>query len=80
MYVFMSFGNVHTGKNIGCCIVQVDDPDHANDKCAELGLMPTVCNEGRGYVLTEESFNEQGMELNKFYSATEMEAMGFSKA
>lgn len=80
-YVFMSFGSVHTGKNIGCCIVKVDDPDQANAECKQLGLMPTECNQARGYVLdTEEAFNEQGMELNRFYTKQQMQEMGFEIA
>lgn len=77
VYVFMSFASPHTGKNIGCCIVQVDDPEQANARCIELGLMPQECNHARGYSLDEEGFKEQGMELNKFYTAAEMRAMQF---
>ena len=76
-YVFVSFANTHTGKNIGCCIVQAEDPNDANVKCAELGLMPEVCNQARVYVLTDEGFEEEPMELNRFYSSNEMKAMGY---
>lgn len=80
-YVFISFGSAHTGKNIGCCIVKVDDPEQANEECRRLGLMPNECNQARGYVLdTEKEFKEQGMELNRFYTAAEMAKMGFEKA
>lgn len=79
-YVFMSFGSIHTRKNIGCCIVQVSDPHNANEACRQLGLTPQECNEVHGYILeTETEFQEQGMELNRFYTAAEMLQMGFQK-
>lgn len=77
VYVFMSFGSIHTRKNLGCCIVKVKKPENANDECKRLGLMPNECNEGRGYVMDETGFKEQGMELNKFYTRNEMIGMGF---
>ena len=78
-YIFMSFGSHHTAKNIGCCIVKTEGTEDANEKCKRLGLMPNECNQARGYELTEESFVEQDMELNKFYTVNEMEKMGFEK-
>jgi len=78
-YVFMSFADVHTGKNIGCCIVEVADPNDATEHCKKLGLMPKTCNSARGFVLDEKGFKEQGMELNKFYSRDDMAKMGFQK-
>ena len=78
MYVFMSFGSPHTGKNLGACIVEVDDPNQANEKCKELGLMPDECNQARGYPL--DSIEDESMELNRFYTPTELEAMGYQKA
>ncbi len=80
IYVFVSFANIHTGKNIGCCIVRVKDPKDANAECQRLNLMPTVCNQARGYVLTDEDFPKQEMELNRFYPREEMDKMGFEKA
>lgn len=77
VYVFMSFGSIHTKHNIGCCIVQVERPETANEECKKLGLMPNKCNQARGYVLDEQCFKEQGMKLNKFYTAAEMKQMGF---
>jgi hypothetical protein len=79
-YIFMSFSSMHSKKNIGCCIIQCEDPTKANELTMELGLMPHECNNARGYVLNEEQFKEQGMELNKFYSSQEMSEMGFKKA
>lgn len=80
MYVFMSFGSIHTGKNLGCCIVQVEKPEDANEHCRSLGLMPDTCNQGRVYILPDEAaFKDQGMELNRLYSPDEMDQMGFSK-
>ena len=79
-YVFVSFGSLHSGKNIGCCVIQCDDPEQANIKCKELGLMPEECNGARGYALTENEFKDQGMELNKLYTPKEMESMGFELA
>lgn len=76
-YVFMSFASSHTGKNIGCCIIQVKDLRTANARTKELGLMPKECNHAKGYVLDENGFKEQGMELDKFYSVKEMKQMGF---
>jgi len=81
MYVFISFGSLHTGKNIGCCIVEVEALDDAAAKCDELKLTPEVCSQGRASVLPdEETFQEQGMDLNRFYTADEMIQMGFTKA
>lgn len=80
MYVFMSFGSVHTGKNLGCCIVEVNNPNDANARCFELGLVPNECNQARSYPLDQDDFEKQGMELNKLYTPTELEAMGFEKA
>lgn len=80
IYVFMSFADTHTRQNIGCCIVQVDHLKDANEKCKQLGLMPQICNEARGFPLNEQEFQQQGMELNRLYSRHEMEQMGFEKA
>jgi len=77
IYVFMSFGSLHTGKNLGCCIVRVQRPEDANEECKRLGLMPNECNAGRGYVMSDEDFPQQGMELNKFYTSAQMKEMGF---
>ena len=79
VYVFVSFGSLHTRKNIGCCIVQVEREEDANGECARLGLMPQECNEAKGFHLPPESFAEQGMELNRFYTRDEMEQMGFER-
>jgi N-acetylglutamate synthase-like GNAT family acetyltransferase len=80
-YVFMSFASLHTGKNIGCCIVKVDDPDDANERCRELGLMPDTCNQGRGYLLPDEAaVAAQGMEVERFYTDDEMLGLGFTKS
>ena len=79
MYVFMSFASPHTGKNLGCCIVQVDDPNDANRKCQELGLMPNEDNHAKGYPLDEEGFKEQEMEVNQFYTPEQMASKGFEK-
>ena len=80
VYIFMSFGSLHSGKNLGCCIIQVDSPDQANDKCNELGLIPNECNQARAYPLADEDFETQGMELNRLYTPKELEQMGFQKA
>ena len=74
-YVFMSFASAHTGKNIGCCIVEVDDPNNANQHCSDVGLMPEECNQARGFVL--EDIEGEDMELNKFYTRQEMVDMGY---
>ena len=79
-YIFMSFSSMHTKKNIGCCVIQCDDPQKANEITKELGLMPNECNHARGYVLSEEDFGKQGMDLNRLYSPEEMCKMGFVKA
>ena len=79
-YIFISFANAHTGKNIGCCIVQSDNPQDANQKCKDLDLMPHICNEAKGYVLADEAeFKHQGMTLDRFYTSDEMMNMGFEK-
>jgi hypothetical protein len=75
----MSFASLHTRKNIGCCIIKIDNPEKANDEAKKLNLMPEECNQALAYLLTEEQFKEQGMELNKFYTKAEMEKMGFEK-
>lgn len=79
-YVFLSFASPHTGKNLGVCIVQVDNPGDANDRAKELGLMPDECNHCRGFLLTDEGFEEQGLELNRFYTADEMRKLGFTSS
>ena len=79
MYVFMSFASAHTGKSLGCCIVEVDDPQEANEKTKRLGIMPQECNHARGYAMGEEDFKKQGMELNRLYSPEEMDSMGFDR-
>jgi len=76
----MSFGSMHTRKNIGCCIIRVKNPEDANEECKRLNLMPTECNQTRGFLLSDEDFPQQGMELNKFYTKEEMEKMGFERA
>lgn len=73
----MSFASAHTGNNIGCCVVRVKDPQQANEECRRLGLMPQQCNHARGYLLRDEDFPQQGMELNRFYPTAEMKAKGF---
>lgn len=78
MYMFVSFASLHTGKNLGCCIVKSDNKYDTNKQCIDLGLMPEQCNECRGYPLTEEQFQKQGMELNKFYTKEQMIEMGFT--
>jgi len=75
MHVFMSFADAHTGKNIGCCIVEVDEAEQANAKCAELGLMPNRCNHAKGYVL--ENAADEPMEVNRFYTKDELIEMGY---
>ncbi len=42
--------------------------------------MPQICNQARGYILEDEDFTKQGMELNKFYSRYEIMSMGFQRA
>lgn len=79
VYVFMSFGSMHDGRNLGCCIVRVAEFTDANAECARLGLMPNECNEARAYLLRDEEFPAQGMELNRFYTRDEMLQMGFRK-
>ena len=79
-YVFLSFGSLHTGKNLGCAIVQAADPKDANEVAKTLGLMPQECNQARAYPLSDDDFPKQGMELNKFYTREQMERMGFEKA
>jgi hypothetical protein len=78
-YVFMSFASPHTGKNLGCCIIQVENPEDANEKSKELGLMPKEDNHAQGYVLNEDTWQEEGMDLNRFYSREEMTELGHKK-
>lgn len=73
-YVFMSFASAHTGKFVGACVVEVEDPNDANQKCKELGLMPKECNHARGSVLEE---MEEDMELNTFYTRQQMDELGY---
>lgn len=73
--VFMSFASAHTGKNIGCCIIEVDDPNDANQKCKDLGLMPKECNHARGHMLN--SIDDEDMELNTFYTREQMDQLGY---
>ena len=76
-YVFMSFASAHAGKNIGCCIIESEDPNDANQKAKDLGLMPEECNHAKGYVL--EDIEDEDMELNKFYTNQQMAEMGYEK-
>ena len=78
-YYFMSYGSLHSGKNIGCCIIEVEESEDPNEKSKILGLMPNECNQAIAYLLDEQGFKEQGMELNRFYSREEMLSAGFQK-
>ena len=78
-YVFLSFGSVHTGKALGACVLHLENAEQANDKAKELGLTPNECNKAYAYVMDEECFKRQGLKLNHFYSAKELDKMGFSK-
>lgn len=71
---------MHSKQPLGACIVQVDRPEDANEKTKQLGLMPNECNKAFGYVLSDEDFAEQDMELNKFYDTDDMNRLGFQKA
>lgn len=75
MYVFMSFASALTGTNIGCCIVEVDDPDEANQKCKDLGLMPNEPNYAKGYPMGD--VNSEDMEVGKFYTREQMVEMHY---
>lgn len=72
--VFMSFIGIHSKKLLGACVVEVSDPEEANEECKKLGLMPEECNQAKGYVLKEP---EENMEIGRFYSAEEMKAIGY---
>ncbi len=76
----MSFGSLHTGKNIGCCLVEVEGLEDPNEKCARLGLMPHECNQARAYLLAAEDIAAQGIVIGRFYSSEEMERKGFQHA
>ena len=77
---FMSFGSLHTGKNLGCCLIEVGLGEDPNANCAELGIMPHECNQARGYLLPANEVAEQGLVIGKFYSREEMEKRGFETA
>lgn len=76
LHVFMSFASLHTGKNLGAAVLQVDTVEDANEKAKELGIMPNECNQGRGYVVPD----NQGLELNRLYTPQELDQLGFQKA
>jgi hypothetical protein len=78
MYVFVSFSNVDTKKNLGCCIVRSNEENWLDD-CDRLGLRPNGANNIIGYPLNEEEFQAQGIELNRFYTREEMLQEGFEK-
>lgn len=79
IYVFVSFGSIHTGKPLGACIVQVENAEQANAETQRLGIAPDTCNRAYGYIMSDEDFQNQGMELNKFYDSETMERMGFNR-
>lgn len=75
-YVFLSFASLRSGKNLGCCIIQVENPEDANVRAKAIGLMPKEDNHAQGYVLREDAWQEEGMELNRFYTREEMIELG----
>ena len=76
-YVFMSFASPHTGKNLGCCIVEVDNPNDANQRSKDLGLMPEECNLAKGWTI--ENLDGEDMELDTFYTRQQMDDMGYER-
>ena len=83
-YFFLSFASLHTKKNIGCCVIELETAGQdvmtmVNAKCQVLGILPKECHSIRCFPLTDEGFTEQGMELNRVYSAAEIDRMGFGK-
>jgi len=78
-YYFGSFVSQHDHCNLGCCIVLAADPEEANRKALALPGFPEECNSARWYGMDQECFQQQGMELDRFYTADEMSTMGFQK-
>ena len=76
-YVFMSFASSHTGKNLGCCIVEVDNPNDANQRSKDLGLMPGECNQAKGWTI--ENRDGEDMEIDTFYTRQQMIEMGYER-
>jgi hypothetical protein len=80
MYVFMSFVNLHTRKNMGVIVVEAEGSGdfeimkNANDKALALGVL-NECNTARGYVVPD----TQGLELNRLYTPEELKELGFQK-
>lgn len=74
----MSFADLRTGSNVGCCIIECSLAE-APDMVRELKLEPKIPVNIRGYELDEDGFQEQGLELNKLYSREEMISAGFER-
>lgn len=76
-YFFVSFGSPVTRKAIGACIVEANESEEALDKCIALGLVPDEAHQVRLYPLSEEERASDPLELDRYYSRPEMEAMGY---
>jgi hypothetical protein len=55
----MSFASLNSGKNLGCCIIHVDDPQNAEEKAKELGFIPQESNHLVTHVLNHDSWNQE---------------------
>lgn len=78
-FAFLSFANLHTGESVGCCIVKGKDPQEAHANCKRFDLLPKLCTSEMGYGVMSDEFDSLEMELNKFYPAAKMMAMGFEQ-
>ena len=78
-YHFCSFKSLHNGKLLGACIVKPDLPGEAGLKVELMtrNLEPNECHEMQSYFMDKQEAQEQGMQLNRFYTAREMKELGF---
>lgn len=73
-YMWMSFVNPNTGKNLGVGIVQAHTIQRATRIAWEQGWNPG--GEVMGIPMDKESAKDTGLEFNRLYSADEVKAMG----
>jgi len=74
-YYFMSFRNAKKNENLGVCIVAASNPNTAVRKTIDLKINPG--GEIRIEKMDKKQFKEQGLELDKLYTRSEMIKLGY---
>ncbi len=72
---WMSFRDQIKNKNLGVCVVEADDEALAVGECWLKEINPG--GEVLMLKMTPEEFAGEGLEINRLYSRTEMDEMGF---